>query len=577
LKEADALVPGNTAKDSYGLVSLLRGIALVQLKQPAEAITLLNTSLERQGNDSLADQGMYWLGEAYYQAGLYQASAGTLDKLVGRYPNSPYTADALYTIGWSYLRMKKFERASESFRNLVKAFPLTQYAAEAQARRGDALYLAGKYREAIEAYDEVRLANPSREVADHAAYQKGLAQGAIGEAVGALATLDVLVRCHPESELLNDALYAEGTMALAAGAYTRGSEVAREILMRNGGGAKDVPAYILMARAYAELGEKEKAAAIYSIIEAGHPGSDLASDAAGEIAKLRGDDEDERGDGESGGCGAYSRAGMALERGDIYLMLGHPVDALSEYRGVGEGAVAACRARALLGIGRAQAALGNGDAAADTLKMVLDASPGSSHAAQAAAELGTIYLSRRDTTGALALLDRWGTGGIDRGEGLEARRRIAGLYERLGRADSAMSLLYANARSGGSGWETAMAWIELAGLEGDSVRVDTVRRMLRAIPALQPELANEATIALARSLAMAGRTKDAADLLAPLNRDGQRDGAIDGEMALGLADANERAGSIDKAREWYRYVIDGCFGEEIRTRAAQRLEALKKL
>ena len=122
-----------------------------------------------------------------------------------------------------------------------------------------------------------------------------------------------------------------------------------------------------------------------------------------------------------------------------------------------------------------------------------------------------------------------------------------------------------------------MAWMELARLETDSARGDTVRRMLRTIIAAQPELAIESTIALARSLVLVGRMKDAADVLALLNKEGRDDGAVNGAMALDLGEVNEKVGSVDRAREWYRYAADGCFGEEIGTRAAQRLEALKKL
>jgi len=572
LKSATALAPGD---GSETLMNLLRGIASVQSNQPAEAIRLLNLALEHMGDDTLADQALYWLGEAYYQASLYQAATQTMDRLIGRFPNSPYTADAIYTAGWSYLRLKQYERASETFRNLVKAFPLTGYAAEAHLRRGDALYLADKFGDAIDAYSESERANPSVELRAHAAYQKALAYMRLADPEQAMEVLENFIPCNPASELAGDILYLEGSAALQGKDPQRALSAMVQLLQRPLTDETAAAGYEIMARAYRELGESERAAAAYSIIQQRYPGTGLASGAAEESALLGAASGDERGDAGST-CGGYTKDALALGRGEIYLMVGRLADAVGEFHGADVAPGSECRGRALLGMARSAIAAGNVEAGRDTLAMIVDQYPTSDIIPMAILELGRLSERQGDSAKVRGDLGRLGSAGTRSREGLEARRGIAQLYLHAGYADSARTILYENTRSTITGGERDAAWIDLAAVERDSVRLDTLRGVLRDIGERNRALRIDAAIALAESFAADRRLTDAEGALAMINNPREHRG-VRGMRIVRMGDINARIGLIEKAREWYRLAVDGCFGDDIRTTAVTRLDALSKL
>lgn len=75
------------------------------------------------GEDPLAGNAMYWLGETYYVRGNFADAAVTFAEGYEKYPGSPKTADNLLKLGFSLARLDRKDDACVAFAQLRDEFP----------------------------------------------------------------------------------------------------------------------------------------------------------------------------------------------------------------------------------------------------------------------------------------------------------------------------------------------------------------------------------------------------------------------------------------------------------------------
>ncbi len=109
---------------------------------------------------------------AFYQLGLvaglqkdYAGKVTLLNRLIGKYPSSPYVVSALYEKGRSYVLMENTQQAVTAFRELLNSYPESPLSRKAAAEIGLLYYQAGRYNEATEAYRQVIQKYPGSEEA----------------------------------------------------------------------------------------------------------------------------------------------------------------------------------------------------------------------------------------------------------------------------------------------------------------------------------------------------------------------------------------------------------------------------
>lgn len=109
---------------------------------------------------------------SFYQlalvAGLQRDYAGKinlLNRLVGRYPDSPYAINARYEKGRSYVLSENNKQAIATFQELLRQYPESPVSRKAAAEIGLLYYQDGAYPQAIEAYKHVIKAYPGSEEA----------------------------------------------------------------------------------------------------------------------------------------------------------------------------------------------------------------------------------------------------------------------------------------------------------------------------------------------------------------------------------------------------------------------------
>ncbi|HXP64559.1 MAG TPA: tol-pal system protein YbgF, partial [Steroidobacteraceae bacterium] len=81
-----------------------------------------------------ADNGQYWLGEAYYVNRAFPEAQAAFQRVVDKYPQSRKLPDALLKIGYCRYEMKQWDSAREVLSQLVARYPDTPAARQAQQR-----------------------------------------------------------------------------------------------------------------------------------------------------------------------------------------------------------------------------------------------------------------------------------------------------------------------------------------------------------------------------------------------------------------------------------------------------------
>ena len=95
----------------------------------------------------------------------YSGKITLLNRLIGKYPSSPYAVSALYEKGRSYVLMDNNSQAISSFKDLLSKYPESPVGRKAAAEIGLLYYQDGNYDQAIEAYKQVINKYPGSEEA----------------------------------------------------------------------------------------------------------------------------------------------------------------------------------------------------------------------------------------------------------------------------------------------------------------------------------------------------------------------------------------------------------------------------
>jgi tol-pal system protein YbgF len=99
-----------------------------------KAVAAFQKFIATYPDSSLADNGQYWLGEAYYVNRAFPEAQAAFQRVVDKYPQSRKLPDALLKIGYCRYEMKQFDSAREVLSQLVARFADTPAARQAQQR-----------------------------------------------------------------------------------------------------------------------------------------------------------------------------------------------------------------------------------------------------------------------------------------------------------------------------------------------------------------------------------------------------------------------------------------------------------
>jgi tol-pal system protein YbgF len=131
---AAAPAPPDVAANGEDKASYQAAFNLLKDGQYDRAIAAFQKFLAAYPDSSLADNGQYWLGEAYYVNKAYPEAQAAFQRVVDKYPQSRKLGDALLKIGYCRYEMKQWESAREVLGQVVARFTDTPAARLAQQR-----------------------------------------------------------------------------------------------------------------------------------------------------------------------------------------------------------------------------------------------------------------------------------------------------------------------------------------------------------------------------------------------------------------------------------------------------------
>ena len=89
----------------------------------AGAESAFSKFLEEYGDDQLAGEAQYWLGEAFYVRGAYRQAGQAFADGLAKYPSNPRGADTLLKLGMSLAALQETDAACTTFSELDRRFP----------------------------------------------------------------------------------------------------------------------------------------------------------------------------------------------------------------------------------------------------------------------------------------------------------------------------------------------------------------------------------------------------------------------------------------------------------------------
>jgi tol-pal system protein YbgF len=126
---AGAVIPGIDCQGLYdeSFINLRRG-------QYEEAIQGFADYLRYCGEQDLADNARFWIGESYYSTDMYKEAITEFDLLLKNYPQSEKRPGALYKKARSLEELGQKQDAKKTFQKLVDEFPGTLEAEQAKEK-----------------------------------------------------------------------------------------------------------------------------------------------------------------------------------------------------------------------------------------------------------------------------------------------------------------------------------------------------------------------------------------------------------------------------------------------------------
>jgi TolA-binding protein len=258
---------------------LKQGISYVKSNKNMNAVKPILAFLGMKKGSKRADEAIFWLAEAYYQADMLKNSAENYKKIVEDYPLSKRREEALYGLGWSYFRNKDFSTSTKYFDQMIKEFPDTKYSLEVLTRQGDGYYLQKNFSQAAYFYERAKRQAPGTEEGQYSAYQLCHALYRKGDFEGAITSLLEFVSYYPNSPYAPNSLYLIGWIRFRQARYSESIDNFNFLIQAYPKSGLVARAHYAIGDAYYNMQEFELAINSYKTVIEQYPTSSISTEA----------------------------------------------------------------------------------------------------------------------------------------------------------------------------------------------------------------------------------------------------------------------------------------------------------
>jgi len=214
IAHADKYLAAFPAGDLAVEVAFLKGEALLQLKQYAEAEAVFAEALAKGQN--LPDRGerTVRLALAQYLQKKYPETVATLEPVLKNLSQGPALAQAFFLIGASQYYSQKYEDAAPAFQSSLKASEKWDQADEALLLLTQSHRKLNQLKEATEAAQKLLANYPQSKLRDDAQFRVGECAYAAKDYDAAAAAYGKTISEYPGSTFVPYALYGQGWTAI---------------------------------------------------------------------------------------------------------------------------------------------------------------------------------------------------------------------------------------------------------------------------------------------------------------------------------------------------------------------------
>jgi tol-pal system protein YbgF len=131
---AAAAAAGNGPAAGSDSAAYQTAFDLLKNSQYDQAITAFQQFLATYPDSPLADNGQYWLGEAYYVNKDFPDALASFQRVVDKYPQSRKVPDALLKVGYCDYELKQWQAAKDVLSRVTATYPDTPAGHLAQQR-----------------------------------------------------------------------------------------------------------------------------------------------------------------------------------------------------------------------------------------------------------------------------------------------------------------------------------------------------------------------------------------------------------------------------------------------------------
>ncbi|MFQ5328927.1 MAG: tol-pal system protein YbgF [Thermodesulfobacteriota bacterium] len=109
-----------------------RGQDLFWSGKMKEAVNLFKRFTEEYPKHHLADNALYWTGEAYYSQEKYRKALDQFMELIEEYPKGNKAPDALLKVAYSYMELDRNNDAEKALMSVIETYPGSESAIKAR-------------------------------------------------------------------------------------------------------------------------------------------------------------------------------------------------------------------------------------------------------------------------------------------------------------------------------------------------------------------------------------------------------------------------------------------------------------
>jgi len=173
------------------------------------AVTTLEESLSRFPKGKLADQTLFFIGEAKYAQGKKEEAIEAYERLVETQVDSPLKCKALYAWGVAEEELGRFAAAGGLYDQFLAGCADSELATEVRMRKAETLFHASEFAEAQKIFGEVASV-AGFAAADHAAFRAADCAARQDQFIKAGKLYAAVSERFPDSASASDALLAAG-------------------------------------------------------------------------------------------------------------------------------------------------------------------------------------------------------------------------------------------------------------------------------------------------------------------------------------------------------------------------------